>query len=35
MSYKKVGGIHFVRVWRIGFNFYLSRKVDNVPTVAV
>ena len=25
MSYKKVGGIHFVKVWRFGFNFYLSR----------
>jgi hypothetical protein len=21
-SYKKVGGLHFVRVWRLGFSFY-------------
>lgn len=25
MSYKKVGGIHFVKLWRFGFNFYVSR----------
>lgn len=26
MSYKKVGGIRFVRLWRLGFSFYLTRK---------
>lgn len=26
MSYKKVGGIHFVKVWRFGFNFYVSKR---------
>jgi hypothetical protein len=26
-SYKKVGGIHFVQVWRFGFNFYFSKKI--------
>lgn len=25
MSYKKVGGIHFVKLGRFGFNFYISR----------
>jgi hypothetical protein len=25
MSYRKVGGLHFVRVWRFGFNFYLTK----------
>lgn len=25
MSYKKIGGIHFVKVGRFGFNFYVSR----------
>lgn len=25
-TYKKVGGIHFVRVLRFGFNFYWTRK---------
>jgi hypothetical protein len=26
MSYKKVGGLHFVRIGRIGFSFFLSTK---------
>lgn len=26
VKYKKVGGIHFVRVLRFGFNFYWTRK---------
>lgn len=26
MSYRKVGGIHFVRIGPLGFNFYISRK---------
>jgi len=25
-SYKKVGGIHFLRVFRLGFSFYIARK---------
>lgn len=25
MSYKKVGGLHFVKIWRLGFSFYISR----------
>lgn len=25
MNYKKVGGIHFVKLGRFGFNFYWSR----------
>ena len=24
-AYKKVGGLHFVRVWRFGFSFYIAR----------
>lgn len=23
-SYKKVGGLHFIRVWRVGFSFYIA-----------
>ena len=26
MSYKKVGGLHFVRIGRLGFSFFWSRK---------
>jgi hypothetical protein len=26
MSYKKVGGLHFVRIGRLGFSFFLARK---------
>jgi hypothetical protein len=25
VSYKKIGGIHFVKLGRFGFNFYVSR----------
>lgn len=35
MSYKKVGGIHFVKLWRFGFNFYVSRsKAQKVERAA-
>lgn len=27
LKYKKVGGLHFMRVYRFGFNFYISKKV--------
>lgn len=26
MSYKKVGGLHFVRIGRFGFSFFLSKR---------
>ena len=26
ISYKKVGGLHFVKIFRVGFAFYLQRK---------
>jgi hypothetical protein len=26
MSYRKVGGLHFVRLGRFGFSFYVSRR---------
>lgn len=26
MSYKRVGGLHFVRIGRVGFSFFLSKK---------
>lgn len=26
-KHKKVGGIHFFRVYKFGFNFYISKKV--------
>jgi hypothetical protein len=26
MSYKKVGGLHFVKVYKFGFSFYWSKK---------
>lgn len=35
-SYKKVGGIHFVQIWRFGFNYYISKKIKTAlktPTV--
>ena len=25
-TYKKVGGLHFVTVFRLGFSFYISKK---------
>lgn len=24
LTYRKVGGLHFVRVWRFGLTFYLT-----------
>lgn len=27
-SYRKVGGLHFVRVWRFGFTFYLTSRKE-------
>lgn len=29
MSYRKVGGLHFVKLWRFGFSFYYSRPKPN------
>ena len=26
ISYKKVGGLHFVKIFRVGFAFYLQKK---------
>lgn len=26
MSYRKIGGLHFVRLWRFGFSFYIARR---------
>lgn len=26
MSYRKIGGLHFVRIGRFGFSFYISRR---------
>ena len=26
MTYRKVGGLHFVRLGRFGFSFYISRR---------
>ena len=26
MSYKKVGGLHFIKIGRLGFSFYIKRK---------
>jgi hypothetical protein len=25
VTYRKVGGLHFVKVWRFGFTFYVSK----------
>ena len=25
--YKKVGGLHFIRIYRFGFSFYVAKKV--------
>ena len=34
LSYRKVGGLHFVRILRFGFSFYVAKKqrkiVDNL-----
>jgi hypothetical protein len=32
MSYFKRGGIHFVKVGRLGFNFYVKRRAPRVPS---
>jgi len=32
MSYKKVGGLHFVKLGRFGFSFYWSRAKRVVDT---
>jgi len=26
MSYRKIGGLHFVRMWRIGFCWYWTKR---------
>jgi hypothetical protein len=26
MSYRKSGGLHFVRIWRFGASFYVTRR---------
>lgn len=26
MTYRKIGGLHFVRIGRFGFSFYISRR---------
>ena len=26
MSYKKVGGLHFIKIGRLGFSFYIKKK---------
>lgn len=28
ITYRKVGGLHFVRVWRFGFTFYLTSRKE-------
>lgn len=30
LTYKKVGGLHFVRVFRFGFSFYIAKKQAKV-----
>lgn len=35
MSYRKVGGLHFVKVWRFGFTFYLARRGGAVNCGAI
>jgi hypothetical protein len=25
MTYRKVGGLHFVKLWRFGFTFYIAK----------
>lgn len=31
MSYRKVGGLHFVRLGRFGFSFFVSRRKTDQP----
>lgn len=26
-AYKKVGGLHFVRIMRFGFSFYIAKRI--------
>jgi hypothetical protein len=26
-QYKKVGGLHFIKLWKFGFSFYVAKKV--------
>jgi hypothetical protein len=30
-KYKKVGGLHFVRIMRLGFSFYIASKPKTLP----
>jgi hypothetical protein len=32
MSYRKVGGLHFVRIGRFGFSFFMSRRTPRTFT---
>jgi hypothetical protein len=34
-TYKKVGGLHFVRLGRLGFSFYISAKKSAVKPQSV
>jgi len=34
MSYRKVGGLHFVKVGSLGFSFYVSRRTERLPRIA-
>lgn len=27
-NYKKVGGLHFIRIYKFGFSFYVSKAVQ-------
>ena len=29
-SYRKVGGLHFVRILRFGFSFYVAKKQQKI-----
>ena len=29
-AYKKVGGLHFVRILRFGFSFYVAKKQQKI-----
>lgn len=31
MSYRKVGGLRFVTIWRFGFSFYVKRRRAGLP----
>jgi hypothetical protein len=34
-KYKKVGGLHFVRIMRLGFSFYIASKSKAKPKTLV